>query len=149
MLGFLFWRVDLRTWQWDWLGWQVVTPILGPILVSAAVVSLWQMGPRSFPIDWSIVCDDVSPWALSFYCVTLICVTMHDFWPEISKHPVLGGAMIVVAFAVAVYASFIVVWRHDTTFHPGTKLWQIAFVFLVTVVALCHRAVADLENKGP
>ena len=137
-----------KSWQWDWLGWQVFTPILGPIAVSAIVALLWEIGVSSFKIDWTIVCDDVSPWALSFYCVTLICVTMHDFWPRMSTHPVLFVSLILVAFSVAIYASFIVIWRHDPTFHAGTKLWQMAFVFLVAVVSLCHRAVADMR-KGP
>ena len=137
-----------KSWQWDWLGWQVFAPILGPIAVSATVVGLWQMGVSSFKIDWAIVCDDVSPWALSFYCVTLVCVTMHDFWPKLPTHPVLGVSLILAAFSVAIYASFIVIWRHNSTFHPGTKLWQMAFIFLAAVVWLCHRAVANLK-RGP
>jgi hypothetical protein len=139
--------MDPRSWDWGWLGWQVFAPILGPIAVSAIVVALWQLGANNFKIDWYIVCDDISPWALSFYCVTLVCVTMHDFWPRLPTHPVLGVSLILAAFAVAIYASFIVIWRHDPTFHAGTKLWQMAFIFLIAVVGLCHGAVVNL--RGP
>lgn len=137
-----------KSWQWDWLGWQVIAPIFGPIAVSTLVVALWQTGVSNFKIDWYIVCDDVSPWALSFYCVTLICVTMHDFWPRLPDHPVLGVGLILAAFSAAIYASFIVIWRHDPTFHAGTKLWQMTFIFLVAVVFLCHTAVRDLRKRG-
>ena len=135
--------MDPRTWQWDWLGWQVFAPICVPSAISAAVVWLWQMGPSSFPIDWAIVFDDVSPWALAFYCFTLICVTMHDFWPKLPKHPALGFGLIVAAISVAVYASFIVIWRHDHKFHAGTTLWQMTFILLAAVVFLCRLAVAN------
>jgi hypothetical protein len=30
--------INPRTWQWDWLGWQVFAPIVVPIVISAAVV---------------------------------------------------------------------------------------------------------------
>jgi hypothetical protein len=60
-----------KTWQWDWITWQVLAPILGPILISSVVVLLWQTGTRNFPIKWGIVVD-VTPWALTFYCITLL-----------------------------------------------------------------------------
>ena len=137
-------------WHWDWFFWQVFLPIAGPIVVSAGIVGLWQQGPWPVPeIDWKIVFDDMSPWALSFYCVTLICVTMHEFWSRLSSHPVLGWGLIGVGVIVVVYAAIIVLFRHAPHYEVGTRLWQITFVFLVAVVYLCHSAVAALEKSLP
>ena len=62
--------------------WQVLAPVLGPILISVLVVFLWSTGQPGFQMDWSIIVD-VSPWALTFYTITLIGATMNDFWPKL------------------------------------------------------------------
>src|ERR1700686_3489786 len=111
------------TWKWKWIFWQVLAPVVGPIVISALVVILWQTGNPQFKADWRIIID-VSPWALTFYAVTLIGATMSDLWPKFSDHWVLGASLIVTAFAfsVALYASLIVIWRHGSGFVPGTPV---------------------------
>jgi hypothetical protein len=124
-------------WEWKWIFWQVIVPIFGPITISAAVVLAWWSGEQKFLINWHIIVD-VSPWALTFYCITLIGATMNDLWPNLSAHPALGVALIIVALAVALYASFIVIWRHDPTFSPGTSVYVVTFMLLAISIPLCH-----------
>ena len=81
---------------------------------------------------------DVSPWALTFFTLTLIGSTMNDFWSKLGSHPVLGGAMIVVALCVAIYASFVVIWRHDPAFVAGASVYYASAILLVTAVPLCY-----------
>jgi hypothetical protein len=125
--------------QWKWLFWQVFAPILGPVLMSVLVVFLWSTGQPGFRMDWGIIVD-VSPWALTFYAITLIGATMNDFWPKMGDHSVLGGGLIGIAVAVALYASFIVVWRHDPKFVVGTPVHGVTLFLLFLSKILSHQA---------
>jgi MFS superfamily sulfate permease-like transporter len=128
-----------REWGWKWILWQVAAPLLGPIIVSLLVVLAWHTGKPGFRMQWSIVLD-VSPWALTFYAMTLIGATMNDFWPKMQGHAVLGISLFTVATAVALYASFIVVWRHDPDFKVGTPVYGVTLFLLFLSIVLCHQA---------
>src|SRR6266478_5697885 len=118
-----------KDWKWKWIFWQVLAPILGPILISAGVVFLWSTGQPGFQMDWHIIVD-VSPWALTFYAITLIGATMNDFWHKMGDHWMLGAGLFGIATAVALYASFIVVWRHDPKFVVGTPVYTVTLFLL-------------------
>lgn len=123
--------------QVKWLLWQVLLPIAGPVILAGLIVMGWASGDENFVPNYSIVLD-VSPWALTFYALTLIGSTLHVFWRKLSEHPGIGAALIGVAFAVGVYASFIVIWRHDPNFVPGASVYYVTVFLLFASVALCH-----------
>jgi hypothetical protein len=127
------------TWHWKWIIWQVVIPLAGPVLISAGVVCLWQLGDDAFRINWHIVLD-VSPWALTFFCMTLIGAAMSDLWPKISNHAMLVLCLFAIFFTTAIYASFIVIWRHRPGFEPGTAVYVFAFFLVALSVIFCHVA---------
>lgn len=125
--------------DWKWMFWQVVAPLVGPIVISGIVAMLWWTGSPNFHINWPLIVEDVTPWALTFYAITLIGATMNDFWPKLSKHPVLGVALILMAFAAAIYGAFIVIWRHNSDFAPGTGVYTVTFAILVISIGLCYK----------
>lgn len=110
-------------------------------MISALVAGLWWSG-TNFPIDWNIIID-VSPWALTFYCITLIGATMNDLWPELGNRPGLGVSLMMAAVAVALYAAFIVIWRHNPEFTPGTPVYVVTFILLLISIVLCHRGARN------
>jgi len=124
--------------KWKWILWQVLVPIFGPIIISAIVVLAWWTGQPQFPINWRIIVD-VTPWALTFYCITLIGATMNDLWADLLAHPALGLSLMMVALAVALYAAFIVIWRHNPAFVPGTPVYVSTFILLGISIVLCHQ----------
>jgi hypothetical protein len=125
--------------KWEWLLWQVAVPILGPIAISAIGVLLWSTGQPRFSINWHLVIGEVTPWALTFYCMTLIGASMHSLLPTIAQRRALGWALISAAAGVAIYAAMIVVWRHDPTFTPGGPVYMVTGGLLVLSVYLCHK----------
>lgn len=125
--------------NWKWIFWQVVAPIVGPILISAVVAMLWWTGDKNFQINWPLIVEDVTPWALTFYAITLIGATMNDFWSKLPRHPGLGLALILTAVAAAIYGAFIVIWRHNSAFSPGTGVYTVTFILLLISVGLCYR----------
>ena len=128
----------MTTLQWRWLTWQVFIPIFGPIVLSGVIILLWMSSRPYFMPNLSIIMD-VSPWALTFYSLTLIGATLNELWPKFSNHRSLGVWLICVAFAVGLYASFIVVWRHDDSFTPTPAgVYFVTLLLLMAAVALCH-----------
>jgi hypothetical protein len=125
--------------KWNWLLWQVLVPLLSPIVFSTIFVFLWSTGQPKFVINWHIIAD-VSPWALTFYCFALIGSSMKELWPKISNHTVLGLFLFIDAIAVALYAAFMVIWRHDPSFTPGPPVYFVAILLLAETVVLCHQA---------
>jgi hypothetical protein len=123
--------------NWRWFGWQVALPLGGPIVFSGIAMLLWKSGNPAFKPDLHVLLD-VSPWALTFYSLTLISSTMNEFWKNISEHPMLGGSLITVAIAVGLYASFIVIWRHDSHFTSRPPIYGVALLLLVVSVVLSH-----------
>ncbi|MFP6731886.1 MAG: hypothetical protein VCD50_17255 [Alphaproteobacteria bacterium] len=120
-----------------WFLWQVGVPIFGPIIVSIVIILFWMSGNPNFAPRIDIILD-VSPWALTFYTLTLIGSTLNGFWPKLPEHPVLGGALIAVAFVVGIYAAFTIIWRHDNSFTPGVPVYFVAIMLLLTAVGLCY-----------
>jgi hypothetical protein len=99
----------MKNWDWKWISWQVVVPLIGPVAVPGAMVAMWTTGDPTFQIKWSLLFDEVTPWALTFYSITLIGVTMHDFWPKISSHFGLCFGLFLTAAGVSVYEAYIII----------------------------------------
>jgi hypothetical protein len=125
--------------KWDWVFWQVVAPLFTPIAISLAVVFYAQLGPHPYPIKWDIVAD-APPWALIFFCLTLIGAALHDLWPE-KQHDRLAFILLVLGFFLAILAGKMVDWRQtESNFTPGAPLYLTTGVFLFVSIGLCHRA---------
>jgi hypothetical protein len=127
--------------KWRWLFWQVVVPIAGPMVISAIVAALWWTGSKNFKVDWRIIVD-MTPWALTFYAITLIGATMNDVMPDFSARPGIGTGLIVAAIGVCIYTGMMVVWRHDPSFTPGPGVWIATLIFTIASIGLCHTAEA-------
>ena len=117
----------------------MLTPLIGPVVISGVVVCLWWVGDPKFKINWHLLIDDLTPWALTFYAITLIGATMKDLWSKLSVHPVLGVSLLLTAFTVAVFESFIVIWRHDSQFVAGTSVYLVTCFLLGVSIYLCHK----------
>ena len=128
-----------RTWEWQWILWQVLLPIFGPIVISFLVALGWSTGPTQFHMKPEVILD-VTPWALLFYSITLICVTMNDLWPNLNQHPVLGWGLIGVAIVASIYASMIVIWRHDPKFESSGPIYFVTLLLLLVSIILCHQS---------
>lgn len=115
-----------------------MVPILGPILLAALFIWLWSTGDARFTPDYGNAIANVSPWALTFYSLTLLGSTLHAFLPKMNKHQGLGISMIVVALAVCVYAGFIAVWRHNSGFEPGVQVYGVTLVLLLITITICY-----------
>lgn len=129
----------MPNWDWKWIIWQVIVPLAGPIIISGVVALMWRTGEPSFLINWHLIIDDLTPWALTFYSITLIGVTMNDLWPKLSAHPVLGVSLLATAFGVAIYEAFMVIWRHNDKFTPGTGVYVVAIILLGMSIYLCYK----------
>ena len=127
--------------QKRWIFWQVVVRLLGPAVISAATILLWMSGNPDFRPSMPIIVD-LSPWALVFYTLTLLGATLNELWPKVSEHPTLGGFLAVTALAVGVYASFIVIWRHNSAWRPTGPVYVFTGVLLVVSVFLSHAGYA-------
>jgi hypothetical protein len=139
--------MNWRGWlNWKWLIWQAGAPLWVPSLISLIVVFFWWTAKPDFTIDWHIVLD-LTPWVLTFYTTTLISATMADFSPKFSNHLVLGSSLLAAGFAVALYASLIVLLRHDPAFKPGGGVYFMTILLLLVSVGLCHRGVT-VTNSG-
>src|SRR5215472_17639370 len=125
--------------QWRWILWQVAIPILGPIGMSAIFLLAWKTGePPDWAIKWHPIIEDVTPWALIFYSMTLIGATIDDFLPKFSAHIPFGVSLAVVAIAVTVYASFIVIWHQDANWHVRSPVYYVTGFLLVLSIVMCH-----------
>ncbi|MEM6600666.1 MAG: hypothetical protein AAF649_04700, partial [Verrucomicrobiota bacterium] len=89
---------------------------------------------------------DVSPWALTFYTLTLICSTLNTVWNKLAQNSVDVISILVVAAAVLVYASFMVIWRHNPDFTPGASVYIVTIILLVSSVYLCHKGYCNSES---
>jgi len=120
-----------------WVLWQVLIPIFGPIVISAGVVYLWSSGVDGFVPNWEIIVDQ-SPWALIFFALTLVGATINELWPKVSQNMVLSAALVMTAFAITLYAAFIVIWRHNPTWKPVRGVYTVTIVLLVVSVILSY-----------
>ena len=106
--------------DWKWVVWQFLMPVFAPIIISSIVVILWSTGNPAFQPRFSVIID-VSPWALTFYSLTLICSTLHEMRGRLASCGDLCIALMFDAAAVFLYASFMVIWRHDPKFIQGHR----------------------------
>jgi len=63
---------------------------------------------------------------------------MNELWPKLPTNPVLGLSLIMTAVAVALYAAFVVVWRHDAQWKPGRSVYLVTVLLLLITVYLSH-----------
>jgi hypothetical protein len=131
------WWPNPRGWDWHWIGWRVIVPLFGPTVVSAVAVFFWWTVEPAFSLDWHTLVN-VSPWVLTFYCITLIGSTINDRWQKLADHQVLRGVLLAVVGTVAIYNAVIVIKRNDPHFTPGTSVYFVTLVLLVVSIGLCH-----------
>ncbi|MBV5326981.1 MAG: hypothetical protein JZU65_04990, partial [Chlorobium sp.] len=104
---------------------------------SAAVVLAWSTGNASFHPSIAIILD-ITPWAITFYTLTLVAASAYQFWDDLVKRPALVVGLLLDTLAVGVYAAFTVIWRHDSAFVPGAPVYVVTGALLLTTVALCY-----------
>lgn len=122
-----------------WVVWQVGAPLLGPVIVSAVVVFFWWTLDDGFHFEWAPIWEDVTPWALTFYAITLIGATMDDFLPKWQEHKVLGWGMIAVGAASAIYSAMLVLARINLHTKPGTGVYVATFILVIISIGVCYR----------
>ena len=128
-----------------WFIWTVVLPIFGPIASSILFALLWWSLNPEFRIDPKIIFD-VSPWALTFFSMTLIGSTLNEFWPKLSQHKILGGALVITALAVTVYAAIMVIRRHYPGVIPQGPAYFVTGLLWFVSVLLCYQGYS--ASKG-
>lgn len=131
--------------NWNWLIIQVVIPIIGPIILSAIFAFAWSTGPNDFRPDMAIIVD-ITPRALSFYCLVLISISVSQIWHKLGTNPFVGGSAIVMGAIVAVYYAFTVVWRHDNAYVPTAETYYVTLVLTAGSVIVCHMCQRRLEH---
>jgi hypothetical protein len=135
------WR-NPRTWKWPWLIWQVLSPLLGPIVVSLFAALLLKTMQHDVPLNRDVIVD-VTPWALIFFTLALLGGGFHDIWPTLGTHKILFGFLLVETLAVFMYVETTVTWRLQ---HPGVVpdegVWVAAFIMLISSIVICHEAAA-------
>jgi len=131
--------------NWQWLVWQVGVPLGGPVILSWLTILAWETGNPNFTPQWSIVLD-VSPWALTFYGLTLVGASLNSLWPRIPSNAVIGGGLIASALAMAIYTAFMIIWRHDSGFAPGLGVYLMTGAMLFFAVFFSYRASANQKD---
>ena len=127
--------------DWRWIFWQIVVPVFGPTLIALAVAVAWMSLEPTFSIRWAVVVD-ITPWATTFYCITLVCSTMHALWERIVASETVGAefynrftSLMMIASAVVLYNALTVIKRHDPSFAaPSAAYWVTAVLMIVSVV---------------
>jgi len=131
--------------NWNWLIVQVVIPIIGPIVLSAMFAFAWSTGPAAFHPKIAIIVD-ITPRALTFYCLVLISMSVSQIWHKLNENPFVGGSAIVMGVLVAVYYAFTVVWRHDATYIPTAETYYVTVVLTAGSIIVCHMCQRRLQN---
>ena len=131
--------------NWQWLVWQVGVPLGGPVILSWLTILAWETGNPNFTPKWSIVLD-VSPWALTFYGLTLVGASLDSLWARMPSHRYVGSGLIASAMLLAAYAAFMVIWRHDGGFTPGSRVYIATITLLFP--ALVFSYMAGSHTKG-
>ncbi len=125
----------------SWLAWEVLVPIGVPIVMTMVIDLMQQTGPHPPPFSLEVLVD-LTPWTLTFFSLTLIAHSLRRLWPHIEAQKVPFVAIIGVAFVVALYAGFIVQWRHET-WKPDLRVYSVAAILTLVSVWFCH-ASADV-----
>jgi hypothetical protein len=107
--------------------------------VSLLVALLWETGQPNFHMNWRVVVD-VTPWALIFFTMALIGSGINEVWGRVDQKQATFLALFVDAAAVLIYASFIVIWRHEPNFEPGTGVYALTIILLMASIVICHEA---------
>ena len=131
-------------WQWlmspksRWFLWNFAAPVFGPIVLSGLFVILWMPLKKNFTPDFGIIVD-VTPWAITFYTITLIGSTVDVVWEVISKQIGKAVGLVVIVLAVLVYTSNTIIRRHDTDFVLGPEVYIVPLIFMGLAVYLCYK----------
>ena len=133
-----------------WLWWQVIVPLAGPILLAVIVAYTWMSIEPSFQLDWSILID-ITPWAVTFFCIGLVGSTMDLLWDLLTKTPAAGtdaakwSRVIYLfvglgfsAFTVAGYNALMIIARHKPGYVAPTVTWMVTGVLAVMSIALSY-----------
>jgi hypothetical protein len=131
----------------EWAFWQVVAPLGTPIFFSFLAVLFWELGPQPFTIKWDLILDS-SPWALSFFSLTLIGAALHDL--SIAKRlgiRGLGGILGVIGVFIGFFANDLVVWRQTIpNYAPELPIYCVAIFVLAVSIYFCHKAANEPET---
>ncbi len=125
--------------DWTWVFWQIVLPLIGPIVLSGIFAVLWWSLAINFQPNFAVLVD-LTPWALATYSLTLIGSTLRSFWPRFGQHPWLGGALLSIASADLIYYAFMVIRRHDPSFIVASPAYIVTSVLVAASIVSCYRA---------
>ena len=121
-----------------WFLGEVVVPLLGPVVLAMMFIGLWSTGASGFTPDYGIVLDNLSPWVLTVYALTLIGSTFNDLGSKMGQNVLLVCSLATVALVVGVYAAFIAVWQHDSRWSPDAYVYTVSAVLLLVSIALSY-----------
>lgn len=121
-----------------WLIMQVAVPLLGPVVMSFIIVSLWSTNVPEFTPNWSLVLD-FAPSAVTFYAVSLCLGTIYANRESNGNAAKLMPFLNLIAFLTSLYFSFIVVWRHMGIVDYTTNTYFVCSVLLISSIFLCAR----------
>jgi uncharacterized membrane protein len=127
--------------NWGWIAWQVGIPLGGPIFLSSLFVMFWWTLNGNFHPKWDVVLD-ITPWALTFYALTLIATALRELWPRYADHPALFVWLAILAGVIIVYYAFMVIVRHQNAFVPPPSVYIVTSILLVATIYVCHQANA-------
>ena len=122
--------------MWRWLFVQVGVPLVGPMVLAGIFAFAWSTGPNGFQPSLGIIVD-ITPRALTFYCIALISITVGNFWNDMQQNPVVGVLAIGTGVIVAVYHAFTVVWRHEANYIPTAETYFVTLVLTLASIVVC------------
>ena len=100
---------------------------------------MWLSGQPKFQMNWHVIVD-VTPWALTFFTMGMLGNGFNDIWDQRATRGALFFFLIVEAAAVLIYASFIVIWRHDPNFVAPPSVYVLTIMILITSGFSCYFA---------
>ena len=131
--------------DWKWILWQVLVPLAGPSLVAAIVSLAWMSLDTSFEMKMGVIID-LTPWAVTFYSITLVGVAMDSLWTKLlagaganPKAPSRFLALFIVALSVVIYNAFIVIKRHDSTFTLHRPAYVVTIILVLASIITSYR----------
>ena len=125
-----------------WFWWQVLAPLVVPIVLACGVCWLWSQGPTGFQPDYVSLLK-VSPWGLTTYAFTLLAITYDRFVRQAERGKVgLQWMFIIIALMVFGLTAFLVVWAQDPSFQQHGGLERSQGVYVVTLVLTAVSIVA-------
>ena len=128
-----------------WLFFQVGLPLIGPVVIGAAVAVLWLTGASGFEVQWPIIVD-TTPRALTFYNIVLLTSTAYAHQDTVVNNLTRLLQFILIGFASALYHSFTVIWRHDPEYTLTTQVYVMALILTVLTIVICMIVVGKKPN---